>query len=119
MVNELIENECITNTFDFKHGFIETNDRNNESSEYTKSFVHELVDDNNAKSIGNQLERNNILGTMRNCGSLYAAKRTSERNNRRRQKRALQKGMHTSNYKTSSTTVLCKNKSSLKYFDNN
>ncbi|CAF3725034.1 unnamed protein product [Rotaria socialis] len=68
MVNELIENECITNTFDFNHGFIETNDRNNESSEYPKSFVHELVDNNNAKSVGNQLERNNcadIDGTLR------------------------------------------------------
>ncbi|CAF1505168.1 unnamed protein product [Rotaria magnacalcarata] len=119
MVNELIENECLTNTFDFNHGFIESNDRNNESFEYSKSLVHEFVEKNNAKCIGNQLERNNILGLTRTCGSLYAAKRTSERNNRRRQKRALQKGMHTANCKTSSTTDLCKNKSSLKYFDNN
>ncbi|CAF2933383.1 unnamed protein product [Rotaria sp. Silwood2] len=87
MRNEISDNECVNNICNFNHNFFQTTDPDNQSYEGSESYLNELV--NNQKS-----------------NALYVYNKSSQRNNRRRQKRALRKGMHTTNCKASSTTDL-------------
>ncbi|CAF2077955.1 unnamed protein product [Rotaria magnacalcarata] len=104
--NELSENEDVNKLCDSNDLFIQSAEKKNESSEHSKSHFNELMYNNDAKNIQNQSEQHKISGIRRDCGLLDVVKRNSQLNNRRRHKRALKKGMHTANCKSSSTTGL-------------
>ncbi|CAF1163342.1 unnamed protein product [Rotaria sordida] len=111
MRNEISDNECVNNICNFNHNFFQTTYPDNQSYEGSESYFNELVCNNYSKSIKNELSENNVLEITKNSSPLYVYNKSAQRNNRRRQERALRKGMHTTNCKASSTTDLYKNKS--------